>query len=67
MIGLKTNLSVQRRLDFTLVPTRSWENSPTKLRLNEELRVEFAGSGIEGRSWNGRIYMIGCSDRVGSK
>lgn len=64
VVGLQTNLSVQRRLDFTLVSTRAGEDRSTKLSLNEELGVEFAGGRVEGSSGDGGINEIGSSDGV---
>ena len=41
-----------------------WERDTTELSLNEELRVEQSGGGIERQTLDGRVNVVGSGDRV---
>ena len=64
VVGLKTDFTVKRRLDFTLVSTRAGEDGSTKLSLNEELSIKFTRSGVEWSSRDGWVNQVGSSDGV---
>lgn len=66
-VGLEANLTSKRRLDLTLVATRAGEESATELRLDEELAVEYTRSGVEWRTRDGWVYVVGSGDRVRRK
>jgi len=66
-VGLKTDFTLERRLDFTLVATGSRERGTAELSLDEELGVEHTRGGVEGSSGDGRVDEVGGSDGVGGK
>ena len=63
-VGLETNLTLERGLDFTLVSTRAGEESTTELDLNEELRVELTGGRVERSSGDAGVDVVGSSNGV---
>ena len=66
-VGLETHFSCERRLNFTLIPTSSWEECATKLGLHEELSVKNFRRRVERCSGNSRINLVGSSDSVTEK
>ena len=66
-VGLETELAVERRLDLALVAARAGEQRAAELGLDEELRVEELGGGVEGRSGDGRVDVVGSRDGVRSQ
>ena len=67
VVGLKTNFTGNSRLYFTLVPTGSWEQGSAELNLNEDLGIEGEWRRVEWSSRNGRVDVVGCSDRVATR
>lgn len=63
-VGLEAELAAERGLDLTLVAAVAGEERAAELGLDEELRVEQLGGGVEGRSRDGRVDVVGSSDRV---
>lgn len=63
-VGLEADLTAEGGLNFTLVARRSGEQRPAELRLDEELGIERARGGVEGRSGDRRVDEIGSSDSV---
>ena len=66
-VGLEAQLAVERGLDLALVAARAWEYSAAELSLDKELSVEEPRGGIEGRSGDGRVDVVGGRDGVRSE
>ena len=64
MVRLEADLAGERGLDLALVPARSGEERAAELDLDEDLRVEGAEGGVEGRAGNSRVDVVGGSDGV---
>ena len=67
MVGLETDLALERRLDLALVCTVTREERAAELGLDEELGVEERRSRVEGRARDRRVNQVGGSDGVGGE
>ena len=66
-VRLETDLAADRGLDLALVAPRAGEERAAELGLDEELGVEELGGGVEGRSGDGRVDVVGGGDGVRSE
>ena len=63
-VGLEAHLTAERGRDLTPPCVTAGERGTLELRLDEELRVEDSGSGVERRARDGGVDQVGGGDSV---
>lgn len=66
-VGLEAHLTAERGRDLTPPCVTAGERGTLELRLDEELRVEDSGSGVERRARDGGVNEVGSGDGVRGK